>query len=147
MKLLGIFIFTLFLGKSCSNEQQQDIAAAVIEYTANTRGFYQKITVQDHKLLITKDRAGKEAPQSITISKSDWEALVMDFQDIDLEGLPTLKSPSEKRFYDGAAIASFKITYKGKTYQTENFDHGNPPAEIEKLVEKINALAQRSNDN
>jgi hypothetical protein len=63
------------------------------------------------------------------------------FQEVDLEEIPNLKAPTEKRFYDGAAIANINIIYKGKTYESNGFDHGNPPLEIEKLVNKITLLA------
>jgi hypothetical protein len=56
----------------------------------------------------------------------------------------TLKAPSEKRFHDGAAMANLKIVHKEKTYQSKTFDHGTPPKEIEKLVKKINALAEKN---
>lgn len=143
MRILAIFFLTLLLGKGCGKEQQKDMDDAVIEYTATTRGYYQKIRIQDQEFFVSKDRDGKAKPIEVSLSKESKEQLLAFFKEIDLEELPTLKAPSEKRFYDGAAIATFSITYKGKTYTTENFDHGNPPAEIEKLVEKINALAPK----
>jgi hypothetical protein len=59
-----------------------------------------------------------------------------------LEELPKLKYPTQKRFYDGAAIANLKIRYQDKDYETVDFDHGFPPAEIEKIVNKIVSLAK-----
>jgi hypothetical protein len=37
---------------------------------------------------------------------------------VELDSLSKLKAPTEKRFYDGAAIANLKITFKDKTYET-----------------------------
>lgn len=141
MKLLSMLFLTIFLGKSCDSEQKQEIDTAVIEYTATTRGFYQQITVQNQKYTVTKDRGGNEKLAQQDISKSDWKKIIEAFQEVDLDGLQNLKGPTEKRFYDGAAIANIKITYKGKSYETNGFDHGNPPIEIEKLVRKITLLA------
>jgi hypothetical protein len=59
-----------------------------------------------------------------------------------LEKLPTLKDSTQKRFYDGAAIANLKVRYQDKNYETTDFDHEFPPAEIEKLVNKIVSLAK-----
>jgi hypothetical protein len=53
------------------------------------------------------------------------------------ESVPTLKAPTEKRFYDGAAMANIHITKSGNTYSSETFDHGFPPASIEKFVKKL----------
>jgi hypothetical protein len=141
MKLLSMLFLTIFLGKSCDAEQKQEIDTAVIEYTATTRGFYQQITVQNQKFTVTKDRNGNEKLAQQDISKSDWKKIIEAFQEVDLDGMQDLKGPTEKRFYDGAAIANIKITYKGKSYETNGFDHGNPPIEIEKLVRKITLLA------
>lgn len=141
MKILSLIFITIFISKGCDAEQQQDIESALIEYTATTRGFYQQIVVQNQQYTVTKDRNGNEKLDKKSISKAEWKKIVEAFQEVDLDELPKLKSPTEKRFYDGAAIANIKIVYKGKTYETNGFDHGNPPLEIEKLVNKITLLA------
>jgi hypothetical protein len=56
---------------------------------------------------------------------------------LDLDLLSQLKAPTEKRLFDGAAIANLKITKQGKTFESQSFDHGYPPAEIEKVVNKM----------
>ena len=140
MKLLSLFFLTIFLGKGCDAQKQQDLQTTVIEYVANTRGFYKKITVQNQMVLVSKDRKGNDKPVQIKISDSDWKKLIADFQEINFNEVPNLKAPSEKRFYYGAAIANLKIIHKDKAYESTNFDHGNPPAEIKKLVVLINEL-------
>lgn len=137
MKILSLIFLTLFLGKGCDSAEQQDLAGAVVEYTANTRGFYYKITIQDKVVQITQDRRGQNKPARKVLTDAEWNDLVAEFKAINLEALPTLKAPTEKRFYDGAAIANLKVTYKEKEYVTTDFDDGFPPAEIEKLVNKI----------
>ncbi|HAH55272.1 MAG TPA: hypothetical protein DCM02_08330, partial [Flavobacterium sp.] len=120
---------------------------AVLEYTANTRGFYQKITIQNLMVFVSKDRSGNEKPLATKISEEDWKELAGYFETIELEGLPNLKAPTEKRFHDGAAIANLKIIFKDKEYKTTSFDHGYPPEAIKKIVDKINTFAKRNNDN
>ena len=58
---------------------------AVIEYEANTRGFYQKITVKNQMVTVSKDRKGYDKPVPTKISDADWEALVDNFKSIELE--------------------------------------------------------------
>jgi hypothetical protein len=137
MKATILMMLLIFFGKGCNDETAQDIKTAVIEYTANTRGYYRKITVKDEKVYVSAERGEKGLGKQVTISDADRKALIDAFQEVNLDDLPGLKAPSEKRFYDGAAIANLKITYKEKTYETQAFDHGNPPAEIEKLVTKM----------
>jgi hypothetical protein len=143
MKLFAVILLSVFLGKSCESQTKNDLKTAVLEYTANTRGFYQKITIQNQAVTISKDRSGTEKPIATKISDKDWKELVAYFETIELESLATLKAPTQKRFHDGAAIADLKVVYKDKTYQTEAFDHGYPPEAIKKLVTKINSFAKK----
>jgi hypothetical protein len=146
MKIISLLAALLFACTSCNckkptvastNEKYETL---VIEYEANTRGFYQKLVVQNHAISSTDDRNGEKNPIVQKISDSDWNALIFEFNKVDLDGLPNLKAPTEKRFYDGAAIAGLKITIKGKTFETTNFDHGFPPMEIQKVVKIVNSL-------
>lgn len=143
MKLLSVLFLTIFLGNGCDSAKAQDMENAVIEYTANTRGFYQKITVKNQIVSISKDRDGNDKLVSTKITDADWQELVSYFKEIELESLSKLKAPSEKRFHDGAAIANFKITYKDKIYETTSFDHGFPAKEIQKFVAKINSFVKK----
>ena len=143
MKLFAMLFLSLFLGKSCSSQTQNDLKTARIEYTANTRGFYQNIVIQNKTVSVSNDRRSVEKPLATTISDSDWKELVGYLESVKLDSLATLKAPTEKRFYDGAAIANLKIIYKGKTYGTPAFDHGFPPEAIKKLVDQINSFAKK----
>jgi hypothetical protein len=143
MKLFTMLFLSLFVSKSCEGQTKNDLKTAILEYTANTRGFYQKITIQDQMVSVSKDRSGTDKAVATKISEKDWKELVGYFEAVNLDSLSTLKAPTEKRFYDGAAIANLKVTYKNKTYQTEAFDHGNPPEAIKKLVDKLNTFAKK----
>lgn len=143
MKILSLLFLTIFLGKGCDSAKAQEISNTVIEYEANTRGFYQKIMVKNQRVTISKDRNGNDKPVPKKISDADWKELVECFETIELDSLAKLKAPTEKRFYDGAAIANLKITYKDKTYETTSFDHGFPPKQIKKFVNKITSFAKK----
>lgn len=146
MKTITMIFLTLFLSKSCTNEAQNDLTNTTIQYTANTRGFFQKIVIINQKATISRDRSEKVLPEEIKISDADWKELVTAFGKINLEEVPKLKDPTQKRFYDGAAIANLKIRYQDQDYETTDFDHGFPPAAIEKLVNKIVALAKEKEE-
>jgi hypothetical protein len=147
MKLLSLLFLTLFLGKGCDSNGDQDINTAIIEYVANTRGFYQKITIEKQMVTVSNDRSGKEKVTPVKISNADWKTLIKLFDDVSLEEIKDLKAPTEKRFYDGAAIANLKITYKDIVYETKGFDHGFPPVEIKKLVTKINSFVKQDDED
>ena len=147
---LGLLYFTCI---SCNCQKKaaeqsttavkQDMENTLIEYVATTRGFYQKIVIQNKKIGVSKDRELSKMPEAISISEADWKELVVAFNEVNLNELPNLKAPTEKRFYDGAANATLKITFKDKLYESTTFDHGIPPAAIEKFVNKINSIVKQ----
>lgn len=142
MKVVTMILLTVFLGKSCSNQAQNDITNSVIQYVADTRGYHLKIIIVNQKATISQGRGTESPSKEVTISDADWKELVTEFQKINLEEIPNLKDPTQKRFYDGAAMANLKIRYQDKNYETVVFDNGFPPAPIEKLVTKIVSLAK-----
>lgn len=130
------------MSKSCSKETQNDIANSVIEYAAHTRGYHLTIMIVNQKAIISQGIEPENRSQEVAISDAEWKALVAEFQTLNLAEIPNLKDPTQKRFYDGAAIATLKIKYQGKNYETVAFDHGFPPAAIEKFVNKIVSLVK-----
>lgn len=119
--------------KVTNNEQQAMIET---EYEANTRGFYLKVKYSNGVVYFTNQR-GSDLFNTVSLTKAQAKELDLLLDGVALENLPNLKDPSQKRFYDGAAIANLKITKSGKEFKTVDFDHGNPPAEIAKLIEKL----------
>ena len=141
MKTIALLFFSLFMAKGCSQDEKKDLANAEIIYTANTRGYYQKVTIHNQEITISKDRNEEGVGTTTKISEANWNELVLLFNKLDLEKLSSYEGPTQKRFYDGAAIANMKVSYKEKEYQTNDFDHGTPPLEIEYFVKKLLLLA------
>jgi len=63
---------------------------------------------------------------------------------LDLDKIPTLEAPTEKRFYDGAPITNLEVIKANQSYKTTDFDGGFPPAYIEELVSKILEIADKA---
>lgn len=143
MKLITLFILCISLCKNCSSSSQNDLKNAAVEYTASTRGFYTKISIKNQLISISKDRNATDPAAETKISDADWQELIELFKTVDLKTISTLKSPTEKRYYDGAAIGNLKVNYKEKEYQSSAFDHGFPPEEIKKVVDKINSFVKK----
>ena len=145
MRIVSLLSVLVFVLGSC-NSQKNAIGTSIemkdieIQYEANTRGFYNKLVLKNATISSTNDRDGKENPIVQKVTDADWSALNDELNKVDLDNLPNLKAPTEKRFYDGAAIANLKIIYKGNTYQTTDFDHGFPPMQIKRVVEMVNLL-------
>ena len=138
-----MIFLSLFISKSCESQAQNELKTAVLEYTAGTRGFYQKITIQNQMVTVSKDRSGNDKPVATKLSDKDWKELASYFETVELDSLATLKAPTEKRIVDAAAFANLKVTFKEISYQSNSFDHGNPPEAIKKLVDKINTFVKK----
>ncbi|MEN2398299.1 hypothetical protein GKZ90_0000790 [Flavobacterium sp. MC2016-06] len=132
MRILSFLLLTIFIGTSCSSQKKTDMTSTEIEYSAVSRGFYKKVFVQNKSVSVTNGRNEKAVESKIDQTK--WNKITAEFSKLNLESIPTLKAPTEKRFHDGAAIGNLKVTTNGKTYETQGFDNGFPPKEIEKLV-------------
>jgi len=112
----------------------------VIEYTAASRGVFQQVIVSDSIISFQKNRDSK--PVSKAFSKDDWKQIISKLENIKLGTISKLEPPTKAHQYDGAALANLKITHQGKEYQTQTFDHGNPPEEIVTLVKEILSMAE-----
>ena len=143
MKILTTLFLVIFLGKGCGEANKLALENTIIEYTANTRGYYYQITVQNQMVSVSKDRSGKESPVVTKLSDSDWNEIITDFKAINLEDIPKLEAPTKYRHHDGAAMANLQIRYHEKVYKSQTFDNGYPPEPIAKLVNKINSFAKR----
>lgn len=143
MKISILVLLSVIMMKGCDDETAKQIDASMIQYTATTRGFYRVITVENGLVKINKERHDREIPETQKLTDAQKSNIVEAFNEIDLDGMANLKAPSEKRFYDGAAIATLKIVHNGKTYESQPFDHMNPPAGIVKLT---NILAEYTKD-
>ncbi|MDU8884865.1 META domain-containing protein [Yeosuana sp. MJ-SS3] len=132
-------ILTLFKDKDVLLTAKQD-NSYIIEYTAVSRGVYQQVIVKDSIVSFQKNRTSK--PISKTCNENEWNKITANIETIQLSSISKLEAPSKAHQYDGAALANLKITYQGKDYQTQTFDHGNPPNEIAPLVKEILSIAQ-----
>ena len=132
MKWISQLFFVFIVVTSCSSQNNTNWDTVSIEYTANSRGMYHKIMIQKQQLWVTKNR--NEKPVAVALKATEWEILKKVFIGVNLETIPSLKAPTAKRLYDGAAMANLKITANGKSYDSKTFDHGNPPPGLEKIV-------------
>jgi hypothetical protein len=140
MRIVSLLLLTIFFGTGCSSQKLADMTTTKMEYSAVSRGVFKKITVENKTVSITNGRDAQPVEKKINDAK--WKQIVAEFSKIKLESIPTLKAPTEKRFYDGAAIGNLTIIQNQKTYQTQGFDNGFPPKEIEKLVNLLTDFAK-----
>lgn len=149
MKKIALVLLTVIFAVGCSstktaqNSNTNTKSASnglSFEYEALTRGSYKKVVVTKDSIITIKDREMKDVV-SKAISKGDWDKLAAASEKVNLDGLHELKAPSNKNHADAALAANLKVIKGDKTYNSSTFDHGNPPAEIAPLVNKIIAMS------
>lgn len=113
----------------------------ILIYDSHTRGFYKLITIEKDKISVLTTREGQ--PTSKALNTNELEVLKSIVNKLDLEKIPTLEAPTEKRFYDGAPITNLEVIKANQSYKTTDFDGGFPPAYIEELVNKILEIADK----
>ncbi|MBP0902699.1 META domain-containing protein [Mariniflexile gromovii] len=123
-----------------ADKTQKEDEPISFEYVAHSRGTFKHIIISKKQISIQNNRG--DASILKNINKTHWNTLLKALKPIDIENIPNLKAPSENRFFDGAAIANLKITYEGKTYESQSFDHGNPPKEIAQLVKEMLSISE-----
>jgi len=139
MRVLIFLLSLVIFEKGCSEPKiNQDSLS--IEYSTLSKGSYRLITINKKDISVINKRDAK--PIIKACGEKDWDNLIYALKPVDIENLPNLKAPTQKRLFDGAAIASLVITYNGNTYKSASFDHGNPPKEIESIVKEILSISE-----
>ena len=128
---------------SDKTEATMQVDVPVIKYEANSRGLAFAVKVENQILYVSRVRGFKDYEEKIKISDVDWNEMVTLIKAVDLAKVKGFKWPTEKRFYDGAAHANITFISGGVEYPASGFDHGFPPVEIEKLVNKILKLTEK----
>lgn len=149
-KIISILILAVIVATGCktaqTQAQSQKLAGSTVKYNyhAVTRGSMIDIAIDEKDIYPYKGRPNANdiaVPYKKTDAK-EWAELLQATENIDLEKLEEIAVPSKKHQFDGAMAATLTITVDGKSYETPTFDHGNPPAEVKKLVEKIIEISE-----
>ncbi|WP_299556757.1 META domain-containing protein [Seonamhaeicola sp.] len=114
--------------------------SVLFEYLQHSRNSFQHIKINRKSVSVQNKREGDLT--GIVCTKEQWQKIMEASENVKFENMPLLEAPSQKRFFDGAAIAKLKVTFDGKTYETPSFDHGNPHPDIANLVKEILSIAQ-----
>ena len=134
-----IFYLTIALFSNCGSQSPEKFMnqkQIEIQYEALSRGFFENILVSEAGIHLRIDR--NNALQTFyKISKKDWQKCLDLLEELNPEDLPTLKAPTSKRFYDGAAHAVLSIEIDGQKVTTPSFDHGYPPETIKDLTAHV----------
>jgi hypothetical protein len=119
---------------------------SAITYQALSRGSFIYIEISESNISISEDKNLMEIDKYLCKSE-DWEALNALLVDLNRDTFQTLKAPTDKRLFDGAAHATLALRQGDVEIRTPSFDHGFPPESIEVIVNKVLSIKENAIKN
>jgi len=133
MRIL-ITLFSFLALTSCVAQKEVESNSSLkVSYEARTRGFSKIIQIVDNSVACSENTNKK----TLKLSSDEKKKLLKLINEISIEEMHNFKPPTKERLFDGAPHAIVKINKNGKEYQSCNFDDGNPPKELEELVNAL----------
>lgn len=136
-------ILLMVLISSCSAIENKQEFSFEIFYKAETRGSSIYINYKENRITLKSNTEDK----SIDLNNKERKKLHNIISKIKLSEIKDLIAPSNKRFTDGALIASFTIKKGDTNFVSSNFDHDNPPKEMQELYQEIKKLVKKKVEN
>lgn len=95
----------------------------------------EKIIHAKNMMTCEKFENGKELEPIVkNLSAQDNKDILDAVAELPLDQLNTLEAPSEERHLDGASAGRFYLKHQGKEYKVPDFDHGNPPSALARII-------------
>lgn len=128
MKITALLFFAI-LFSSCT--AQSNSSEMLIKYEAFTRGNSVEFSITKDNIIYKDNNGTKKQKTSLKL----WKELIVLVDKFDPSKIGTFIPPSEERIVDKALHAMLLINLGNKQeYISQTFDHGNPPKELEPLL-------------
>ena len=111
-----------------------------IAYSARSRGVYKMVTFEKGTISYKKDQ-NSEAKVKVCV-EDEIERINESVFALNLSKISKLEPPSTAHQYDGALMGRLIVDYGDEKYETNIFDHGNPPAYISNLVAALISISE-----
>lgn len=139
-----VLLFSAICLQSCGSQKTkvQNIAkpnSYIIEYRTQSRKEQKNIKISSTYFHVSAANTNKTIKN---YSNKQWQQLLHHIQNINVEELPNLKSPSKDFLFDGAALTKLIVTKNNNVYETPPFDQGNPNIKIAALIKDIVSLGK-----
>lgn len=142
------FIFSALVVLSCNGTKT---------IPSNSEGIISKIKIEKISMgsnsivEITKDeilhsstnRDGTGNRTSAEISQKQWQQINRLVGRLELSEIGQWEGPTQARFYDGAAATMISIEKNDEVYDSQSFDEGKPPAELQPLYDYLESLVNQ----
>ncbi len=137
-------LFVLFIGltlMSCNAQDSSDLEVIEIVYREDARGSSLYCSLKEMQLEVTRSGLQSDERQ-LALGGNQWNQLVGMIKDLNLGSIDQLEVPSNDRASDRTGTAALIIKTNNQEFESVLFDAGNPPAELEKLINYIIGLIE-----
>ncbi|SDS34931.1 META domain-containing protein [Winogradskyella sediminis] len=114
-----------------------------VKYQTTSRGSYNFILISKDNILVSEDRHLQNI-KTYSIDATEWNVLHKLIDAVNLEELSEVTPPSNNHQHDEALHATLSLQIGDIEYTSPGFDHGNPPKEIETLVNKVLSIKEKT---
>lgn len=118
-----------------------------IEFTSLARGYDEKMIITQDSILVFKpnieDRYRVDKFSRIT-KEQDWKHLLNSLRKIGLSEFENLKSPTNKRAFDGARHSNIIITTSNQEIHQHTFDNEDPHEKLAQVMRCIALLRDKT---
>ena len=119
-----------------------------IEFSTLSRGgHFEQIVITKDTLRFQKEkRRSTEETQTYSriLKEVEWKQLIQNTENLNLEEIPKLKSPSMKRAFDGARHSSIILKTIDNQQYIHRFDDENPHQLLNPLLQSLIKLRDSS---
>ncbi|RZO19287.1 MAG: hypothetical protein EVB03_08395 [SAR92 clade bacterium] len=122
---------------SADVEEDYFTGVSQVEYSTSSLSGFEKIVLTTKRFERSSSSRVATKGGLSTTDRVTRDRLLLD---IDLSSLGDLPVPSKRHQFDGAQVASLKITTEHQVYASPSFDHDNPPVALRPLIDFILAL-------
>ena len=125
------YLFFIVILHSC--KAQTNLKTMIINYDAATRGSSIKFEVTSKKVYY------KDIEKTIETKTNSnlWKEILTIVKQINLSEIENFSPPTSDRNVDAALHATLSISIDNLSYESQTFDHGNPPNELKPIVEVL----------
>lgn len=141
----GIFLVLLLHAFIIEGQDTSDVAN--VRFKTFTRGASKTITINRDSISISSSGRAGEQPVRCKIKKEDWNLLTKQLNEVNVNDIPSLSSPTNKRAVDGAWHSEIVVGTTGKKAFSHSFDNEEPNEKLKSLMQVIAVLEKKYSGN
>ena len=139
MRVLGLILILMLVlsGKACA-QSLENISS--ISFTKQSRGFIDEVVVSRDSVrgVIENHREPDNSKHYASdVGQDGWAKLIVALQDVNLEDIDGLQSPTMNRAHDGAIHSSIVITFDDGNSISHSFDDEKPHPDLQPLLDVL----------